>query len=197
MPNLYSTLLCGGVLIAAALIYMGLYLLRRARRLADERVPRNGSDRENSGGRVLWDVRGRTSKLVIRDGVVYMDRRSALVRGFRSVLAIVGIAAVGRSAGAVSELLQGDEKKPIANGSGKHTDVPGKHTDVPGKHTDVPAKQTNVAGKHTDIPHSDETGSHRDPWGDADDTPHTDTPHSDAIDDQNKAIKGIIQNIPY
>ena len=169
MPNLYSTLLCGGVLIAAALIYMGLYLLRRARRLADERVPRNGSDRENSGGRVLWDVRGRTSKLVIRDGVVYMDRRSALVRGFRSVLAIVGIAAVGRSAGAVSELLQGDEKKPIANGS----------------------------GKHTDIPHSDETGSHRDPWGDADDTPHTDTPHSDAIDDQNKAIKGIIQNIPY
>jgi hypothetical protein len=176
MPNLYSTLLCGGVLIAAALIYMGLYLLRRARRSADERVPRDGSDRENSGGRVLWDVRGRASKLVIRDGVVYMDRRSALVRGFRSVLAIVGIAAVGRSAGAVSELLQGDEKKPIANGSGKHTDVP---------------------AKHTDIPHSDETGSHKDPWGDDDDTPHTDTPHSDAIDDQNKAIKGIIQNLPY
>jgi hypothetical protein len=32
VPTLYSTLLCGGVLIAAALICMGLYLLRRARR---------------------------------------------------------------------------------------------------------------------------------------------------------------------
>lgn len=186
MPTLYSTLLCGGVLIAAALICMGLYLLRRARRSADERVPRNGSDRESCGGRVLWDVRGRTSKLVVRDGVLYIDRRSALVRGFRSVLAIVGIVAVGRSAGAVSVLLQGNEKKRIADNSGDHTNVP---------------------AKHTDIPHSDETGSNKDPWGDDDDTPHTDTAHSDLVEEQtqasknieqqNQAIKDVGQNIPY
>jgi hypothetical protein len=183
MPTLYSTLLCSGVLLAVALICMGLYLLRRARRSADERVPRNGSDWERCGRRVLWDVRGRTTKPVVRDGVLYIDRRSALVRGFRSVLAIVGIVAVGRSAGAVSDLLQGDGKKRSADNSGDHTNVP---------------------AKHTDIPHSDETGSHKDPWGDDEDTPHTDTPHSDAIDEatknieeQNKAIKAAAQNIPY
>ena len=174
MPNLYSTLLCGGVLIAAALIYMGLYLLRRARRLADERVPRNGSDRENSGGRVLWDVRGRTSKLVIRDGVVYMDRRSALVRGFRSVLAIVGIAAVGRSAGAVSVLLQGDGKKRIADDSGDHEDVPAYHSDTPHYDSNGHADGQYVGGPdgHVDGPCCHQDSPHIDG-----NTPHTDSPN--------------------
>ena len=173
MPTHYATLLCGGVLIAAALICAGFYLLRRARRPADERAPRDGSDGESCGERVLWDVTGRASKLVVRDGVLYIDRRSALVRGFRSVLALVGIAAVGRSAEAVSVLLQGDEKKRTADDSGGHPTVPAKHTDIPargdtqgldddgGSHTDVytpimPDGTTPPWGQHIDIRNQDE-----------------------------------------
>lgn len=172
MPTLYSILLCGGVLFAAALIYVGLHLLRRARRPADERVPRNGSDWERSGSRVLWDVRGRTAKPLVRDGVLYIDRRSALVRGLRSVLAIVGIVAVGRSAGAASDLLQGDGKKRIADDSAGHVDVPSIHSDS-GEHSDstphvdIPdpygdkASHTDVA-KHQDVPHTDQSTIHTD-----------------------------------
>jgi len=169
VPTLYTTLLCGGVLIAAALICMVFYLLRRARRSADERVPRNASDWEHCGRHVLWDVRGRTSKLVVRDGVLYIDRRRALVRGFRSVLAIVGIVAVGRSAGAVSELLQGDGKKRIADNSDDHIGVGDYHIDIPHSdaqysHTDVsmPFGHTDSPAGHMDIPHQDFVNPHTD-----------------------------------
>lgn len=167
MLSRHLTLLCAGLALAVALIYIGVQLARRVRVSADESVSHDGPDwKRSSTGRVLWDVADRMRKPVVRDGVLYIDRRGAIARGFSSILALVGIVAVGRPAGAVTDLLQGDDERRIA-----HFDVPSTHNDSP--HNDNTPHSDGGDGKGG---HIDEHYAHQDSNHVDNNNPHTDNP---------------------
>jgi len=160
MTVLYATLLFGGFLLAVALIYIMFHRPRRARPSANQSLTPNRPDWERSRKRVLWDVTGRMTKPVLRDGVLYIERRSVLVRMFGSVLALVGTVAFGRSTGAGSDLPQGEVKRGIAEGFGGQSDAPGAHTDTP--HYDTVPHSDSPHGHIPDGGHIDENYSHID-----------------------------------
>ena len=172
MSAFYWVLFWSGVLFGALTIYKWFQRSKTTRPPGEKPDGGTGPNLKRSTRRVIWDAAQKGSRVVIRDGVFYIDRRTALVRGFGSVLALLGIAAFGRSAMAASDhLLQVDGKSRIAEGSGGgHFDVPASHSDSPhydqSPHSDSPANDNHPhiddSLMHQDNPHSDDPGSHTD-----------------------------------
>jgi MFS superfamily sulfate permease-like transporter len=173
MPTIYWALVCG-IFVAIALFIRKISRRPKVEETAAEdsissRLPSRG----RSNKHVLWDATDPGAAPVVHNGIVYIDRRSALVRVFGSLLAFVGFAALSQSAEALSGRLESSDQKQVTGTSGDHFDVPSNHSDTP--HNDQPGTpHTDLGsysnGDHTDtggVPHGD--NSHYDQ-----NTPHTD-----------------------
>lgn len=131
-----------GLLLAASLILVNLYIRRHSKR-----KPAEDAGRENSSNRVLWDISEGGRGPVIRSGNVSLDRRSFLQKMTAAAMALVGVAVAseaGRMAHGATISSSGGSRAEMGHADSPHYDQTGKHTDI------------TAAGQHADgTPHSD------------------------------------------
>jgi len=156
--SILVSLICVAAIFCATLLHVYVRFFGRSARDARQKA---GSDSNERGNRVIWDISERDTRPVVKNGIVYLDRRGfthGAVYGLVALIAVLSGKKLDGESRAVSlELYQPglDELD--------HTDVP--HHDHTGAHTDITCDPPECA-------------SHQH----ADGTPHSDTPHIDHTD---------------